>query len=406
MSDTPTPAQADEKARTGADMIARHRFRLDADDNTAEIDSSGLAEEIDNALAVLRPEGEAVAWQYRTARWHNGQPGPWAFTDEPDLWRSDARYDVRSLFASPPAPAGVKDAVREIETLVDEYDPKNSDWYFRRTVIRELTARIRSSLLPPSTEAQAGSASTPAIGSDGAEGISPASLRAHADLMRDGTFGRQHIAVILEYAADEIERLTQERDEHANYGAEAIEQRADSEAQLAEIEVMLSDGQGDDTGPQILPDFEPGWSTVAKVEACLQLLEKRRDALSASTPAEALPSQSGVGETERLVGKLEEMAAYFEQKGMFGSAENARLAAAALAKPASEPAPAAGVEGLQDLKGRLLARNREHLTANAQGDFFVCREPADAELMLDAAIAVGQLINMLASPKAGETGNG
>lgn len=50
-------------------------------------------------------------------------------------------------------------------------------------------------------------------------------------------------------------------------------------AQLAEIEAMLSDGQGDDDGPQILPDFEPGWSTVAKVEACLHLLEKRRDAL-------------------------------------------------------------------------------------------------------------------------------
>lgn len=50
-------------------------------------------------------------------------------------------------------------------------------------------------------------------------------------------------------------------------------------AQLAEIEEMLSDGQGDDDGPQILPDFEPGWSTVAKVEACLHLLEKRRDAL-------------------------------------------------------------------------------------------------------------------------------
>lgn len=52
----------------------------------------------------------------------------------------------------------------------------------------------------------------------------------------------------------------------------------DSEA-LAEIEAMLSDGQGDDDGPQILPDFEAGWSTAAKVEACLHLLEKRRDAL-------------------------------------------------------------------------------------------------------------------------------
>lgn len=35
-----------------------------------------------------------------------------------------------------------REAVAEIETLISEYDPKNSDWYFRRTVIRELLARL------------------------------------------------------------------------------------------------------------------------------------------------------------------------------------------------------------------------------------------------------------------------
>ncbi len=42
---------------------------------------------------------------------------------------------------------------------------------------------------------------------------------------------------------------------------------------------MLMDGQGDDDGAQIMPEFEAGWSTTAKVEECLHLLEKRRDVI-------------------------------------------------------------------------------------------------------------------------------
>ncbi len=41
-----------EVTRTGMDMISRHRFRLADDGNCAEIDSSGLAEEIDTALTA------------------------------------------------------------------------------------------------------------------------------------------------------------------------------------------------------------------------------------------------------------------------------------------------------------------------------------------------------------------
>ena len=52
-------------------------------------------------------------------------------------------------------------------------------------------------------------------------------------------------------------------------------------AELRQIEEMLDAGQGDDDGPQIMPDFEPGMSTLAKVEACLFLLEKRRDVIEA-----------------------------------------------------------------------------------------------------------------------------
>jgi hypothetical protein len=55
----PSPAAVQgsgvEAVRTGADMIARHRFRLADDGNCAEIDSFGLAEEIDAVVASLSP---------------------------------------------------------------------------------------------------------------------------------------------------------------------------------------------------------------------------------------------------------------------------------------------------------------------------------------------------------------
>ena len=51
--------------------------------------------------------------------------------------------------------------------------------------------------------------------------------------------------------------------------------------ELAEIERMLNEGQGDDDGMQIMPDFDEGMSTLAKVETCLHLLEKRRDVIAA-----------------------------------------------------------------------------------------------------------------------------
>lgn len=49
--------------------------------------------------------------------------------------------------------------------------------------------------------------------------------------------------------------------------------------ELDDIDAMLNEGQGDDDGLQIMPDFDPDWSVYAKVEACLQLLERRRDVI-------------------------------------------------------------------------------------------------------------------------------
>jgi hypothetical protein len=64
--------------------------------------------------------------------------------------------------------------------------------------------------------------------------------------------------------------------------------RLDQAAELDEIDSMLLDGQGDDDGRQILPDFTEGSSVYAKVEACLHLLERRRDALDPSLAAKVV----------------------------------------------------------------------------------------------------------------------
>lgn len=63
--------------------------------------------------------------------------------------------------------------------------------------------------------------------------------------------------------------------------------RIDQATELDEIDSMLREGQGDDEGAQILPDFREGSSVYAKVEACLHLLERRRDALEPTLAAKA-----------------------------------------------------------------------------------------------------------------------
>lgn len=63
IASAPAPASGgvDAVRRTGAEMIAHHRFRLADDGNCAEIDSGGLAEEIDAALASLSPAATPVS---------------------------------------------------------------------------------------------------------------------------------------------------------------------------------------------------------------------------------------------------------------------------------------------------------------------------------------------------------
>lgn len=86
-----------------------------------------------------------------------------------------------------------------------------------------------------------------------------------------------------------------------NQAQEIIAARIDQARQLEEIDAMLREGQGDDSGPQILPDFEKGMTVLGKVEACLHLLERRRDVIAAS-PATDLRE-----ENEQLKAKLEEL---------------------------------------------------------------------------------------------------
>lgn len=58
----------------------------------------------------------------------------------------------------------------------------------------------------------------------------------------------------------------------------------DVAGELSRINEMM-DG-GDDEGSPILPEFKDGWSVEAKVEACLHLLEKRRDVIEGFTAKE------------------------------------------------------------------------------------------------------------------------
>ena len=67
-----------------------------------------------------------------------------------------------------------------------------------------------------------------------------------------------------------------------NQAQELIVRRLDLARELEEINAMLAEGQGDDQGHPIMPEFTKGMTTYAKVEACLHLLERRRDALHPS----------------------------------------------------------------------------------------------------------------------------
>lgn len=70
--------------------------------------------------------------------------------------------------------------------------------------------------------------------------------------------------------------------------AAAILQKIDAlMIEVDKIEAMLAEGQGEDCGLQILPDFTEGMTTSAKVEACLDLLEMRRDVIEATFSAAA-----------------------------------------------------------------------------------------------------------------------
>lgn len=61
---------------------------------------------------------------------------------------------------------------------------------------------------------------------------------------------------------------------------EIIARHLDRAKELDQIADMLAEGQGDDDGPAILPEFQNGSSVYAKVEACLHLLERRRDVIA------------------------------------------------------------------------------------------------------------------------------
>lgn len=97
--------------RSGADMIRHHRFTLHEDGNTAEIDSSGLAEEIDAALAASPSAGEPVAWRVRPIG-----DKVWHLSHEPPR----KGYEGSPLYATPSAP---------VQTASVEAVARAAGWY-------------------------------------------------------------------------------------------------------------------------------------------------------------------------------------------------------------------------------------------------------------------------------------
>lgn len=172
MSDTPTPAQADEKARGPYRAEFGAIIHEDIGGFLFTVSPPSFADDVAKALntAAIRPEVEPVADPdrilkdalfvnlaakresagYRGVRVEGGRYASIIFRiHEPD----------ESLgIASPPAPAvkvtEVTEALDEIGGMVEGYDREKSDWYWRRTVIRLMLSRLRSALLPPE-EAQA-----------------------------------------------------------------------------------------------------------------------------------------------------------------------------------------------------------------------------------------------------------
>jgi hypothetical protein len=65
-----------------------------------------------------------------------------------------------------------------------------------------------------------------------------------------------------------------------------VEERLKLASELEEIGAMLREGQGDDEGSAILPDFAKGSSVYAQVESCLHLLERRRDVIEGFVASE------------------------------------------------------------------------------------------------------------------------
>ncbi len=141
---------------SGETEAERRASEGEARDYAAEImfgELGGLTIDHIEALLALSPpptvgaEDEApVAWMW------THEDGTRSFVSDLDTKRIWERTMKRVLVPvyTRPAPSAdeqrVKDAVDEIEGLVDGYDREKSDWYWRRTVIRLMLSRIRASL--------------------------------------------------------------------------------------------------------------------------------------------------------------------------------------------------------------------------------------------------------------------
>lgn len=125
-----------------------------------------------------------------------------------------------------------------------------------------------------------------------ADGKTDERLRGALEKARDA-FRRYGLDVDTDAPSHHVEMMREIDAALSTPAADCFRHLTKDSKELAEIRAMLSDEQGADEAAQILPDFEPGWSTSAKVEACLHLLEKRRDALTAGGVEAALDALVG-----------------------------------------------------------------------------------------------------------------
>lgn len=305
---TQTPAQADEKA-----LWARYVPEWGCMKLCAKSDFGA----VEYRLAAIRPEDEAVAW-LDDGSTRNGSHG----TDyrvvtaatKAGMPKAAAEAYTTPLFVSPPAPAGLKGALAILdaheatareradklyEMDLPATDPGLSAAFAVRNKLIEIGEEIRSSLLPSSPEAQAGS---PAEALPSQTSGAGEKMREQAIELRRMAEGRceMHTNAVLAAFDGIIAALAKPASEPASGGVrdERVLREAVEAAKVAEVCAILAtryDDKGNAEGANWKPQVS--YRVSAAYEGHLKRIADALTALSSpasSSPAEAEALPDGV----------------------------------------------------------------------------------------------------------------